>query len=71
MRRGEGRGTAPPAVDVKLLLGAVLFGLGWGIGGMCPGPALCSVANPYTVPTLFLAGMFGGFAVAPPLLKLL
>ena len=28
------------AVDWKLIVGAVCFGLGWGIGGLCPGPAL-------------------------------
>ena len=27
-------------VDIKLVLGAGLFGVGWGIGGLCPGPAL-------------------------------
>jgi len=31
-------------IDAKLLLGASMFGLGWGIGGMCPGPALVNVA---------------------------
>lgn len=29
----------PSAVDAKLLTGAALFGVGWGIGGFCPGPA--------------------------------
>lgn len=31
-------------IDGRLLLGAGLFGVGWGIGGLCPGPALTSLA---------------------------
>jgi len=27
-------------VDLKLVIGAALFGLGWGLGGICPGPAI-------------------------------
>lgn len=32
-------------VDRPLVLGAVLFGLGWGLAGICPGPALTNVAS--------------------------
>lgn len=31
-------------IDGKLLLGAVLFGIGWGVSGLCPGPALVGIA---------------------------
>lgn len=31
-------------VDTKLILGAILFGLGWGLSGLCPGPAIASLA---------------------------
>ena len=31
------------AIDIKLLLGAALFGAGWGLAGYCPGPALASL----------------------------
>lgn len=34
------------AIDVKLLLGAVLFGAGWGMGGVCPGPAIVALIRP-------------------------
>lgn len=37
--------TKNKVVDRKLILGASLFGLGWGIAGICPGPALASVSS--------------------------
>lgn len=36
---------APRPTDRRLLLGAALFGIGWGIAGYCPGPALVSLAG--------------------------
>jgi uncharacterized membrane protein YedE/YeeE len=36
---------AAQRVDVRLLAGAALFGIGWGIAGYCPGPALASLAS--------------------------
>ncbi|MFT4248840.1 MAG: YeeE/YedE family protein [Pseudomonas sp.] len=43
----EGSFQPPPPgrIDRALLLGALLFGIGWGIAGYCPGPALASLAN--------------------------
>ena len=32
-------------IDARLLLGAALFGLGWGLGGFCPGPAITSLPS--------------------------
>ena len=32
-------------VDKKLVIGSSIFGIGWGLGGMCPGPAIVSVAS--------------------------
>ncbi len=42
-------------VDARLLVGAVLFGAGWGLGGYCPGPALTSVVSG-AMPTLIFTG---------------
>src|SRR5210317_394516 len=49
------------AIDNKLVIGSVLFGAGWGLGGLCPGPAISSIAflNIYSV--TFVISMFVGF----------
>ena len=46
-------------VDAPLLLGSVLFGIGWGIGGYCPGPAIAALGSANTelwwlVPSMLL-----------------
>lgn len=50
-------------IDGKLLVGAALFGAGWGLGGFCPGPALVSVpagfAGTWDI-LLFVLSMFVG-----------
>lgn len=54
--------TAPRHIDVPLVVGAILFGSGWGLVGYCPGPALASIllGNPATV--LFVVSMLAGMA---------
>lgn len=47
-------------IDKKLLIGAALFGIGWGISGFCPGPAIASVAYLNPDIGIFLVSMFGG-----------
>lgn len=47
-------------VDGRLILGAVLFGVGWGLGGLCPGPAF--VLFPFMTPHISLM-WFGGLAI--------
>lgn len=47
-------------LDKKLLLGAVLFGAGWGIGGFCPGPAVVAAASLATDGLIFVAAMLVG-----------
>ncbi len=46
------------AIDWPLVTGAALFGIGWGIGGFCPGPALVAVAGGGGISALvFMVGM--------------
>ena len=49
-------------VDVRLVAGAVLFGLGWGAAGYCPGPALVSLAGQTLPAFVFVATMALGIA---------
>ncbi|WP_233609897.1 DUF6691 family protein [Corallococcus sp. AB049A] len=51
-------------VDRKLLVGAGLFGVGWGLGGYCPGPALTSLATGATQLLVFVPAMFAGMFLA-------
>ena len=50
-------------IDAKLLLGAGIFGLGWGIVGLCPGPAIAGLAYGQMDSVWFVVAMFGGFAL--------
>ncbi len=50
-------------VDSKLLIGAALFGAGWGLAGYCPGPALVSLATFDSRPVIFVAAMLIGMAL--------
>lgn len=47
-------------VDLKLLLGALLFGIGWGIAGICPAPALTLIGLGYYQALYFIVAMFAG-----------
>jgi uncharacterized membrane protein YedE/YeeE len=47
-------------IDPHLLVGAALFGLGWGLVGLCPGPALTGLAGGSPSVLLFVAAMFAG-----------
>lgn len=47
-------------VDRRLVLGALVFGAGWGLAGYCPGPALVSLASGGYKPLVFVVSMIGG-----------
>ena len=51
------------SLDRPLLVGAVLFGIGWGLVGLCPGPALAGLALGAWQPWVFVAAMLAGMAV--------
>lgn len=47
-------------IDASLLLGSALFGIGWGLAGYCPGPALSAVTVSLREPILFVPAMAAG-----------
>lgn len=48
-------------IDRRLLGGAALFGIGWGIAGLCPGPAIADLALRPVPAAIFVAAMLVGF----------
>jgi len=47
-------------IDKKLIIGAILFGIGWGIAGICPAPALTLIGLGYTNIWYFIIAMLIG-----------
>lgn len=50
-------------IDRRLVLGGLTFGVGWGVAGFCPGPALTSLTTDGTKPLIFVAAMLAGMMV--------
>lgn len=50
-------------IDRRLVLGGLTFGVGWGLAGYCPGPALVSLAQGGAKPLLFFVAMIAGMLV--------
>ena len=57
------------AIDARLIAGAVLFGLGWGLAGYCPGPAVASLVALAPGTLIFVAAMLAGMAAMRAWLK--
>ena len=51
-------------IDQKLIFGSILFGAGWGLVGLCPGPAITSIALLNVSSAIFVVSMFIGFYIA-------
>lgn len=50
-------------IDQKLVIGSITFGMGWGIAGYCPGPALTSLLTGNLEPVIFVVAMLTGMGV--------
>lgn len=57
-------------IDTRLMAGSIAFGIGWGLAGYCPGPALASVLSGRMDPILFVTAMLIGMAVYEVLQKI-
>lgn len=52
------------AIDTRLIVGGMLFGIGWGIWGYCPGPAVTALAYGHTSTIVFFIAMVVGMWLA-------
>ena len=50
-------------LDARLILGSALFGVGWGLAGLCPGPAIASLALAPAAVLPFVVAMLAGMAI--------
>lgn len=55
-------------LDRRLVIGSVLFGVGWGLAGFCPGPAISALATSTTPVLIFVVAMIGGMLIHDRLL---
>ena len=60
---GDMPGAASSLIDRRLIGGAAIFGLGWGLVGLCPGPALAGLLVGGTSVWVFIAAMVLGMGV--------
>src|SRR5262249_29712878 len=51
-------------LDLRILAGPAIFGIGWGLGGFCPGPALTALGFGTRSAFIFVAAMFAGMWLA-------
>jgi hypothetical protein len=69
-RRPALGGAFPPPPEPKLghnlVVGSVLFGMGWGLAGLCPGPAMASLSYGGIGGLVFLGAMIVGMIASPP-----
>jgi len=56
-------------LDRRLIAGAALFGLGWGLVGFCPGPAIAALGLDGWKAPLFVLAMLGGMALKDRLIR--
>ena len=69
-------GTPIPApsdaqIERRLILGSILFGAGWGLSGLCPGPSIASLSFGGTGGLVFVAAMLLGMGAAPRITRAL
>ena len=60
-------GSASRRIDPPLIIGSLLFGIGWALAGLCPGPALASISYGGIGGAAFLLAMAAGMLVSPVL----
>jgi uncharacterized protein len=56
-------------IDARLIGGGVLFGIGWGLAGFCPGPALVALSSGFGPALWFVPAMLAGMALHDAVLR--
>jgi uncharacterized protein len=69
--RKKGLSLEKADIDPPLIVGAAVFGIGWGIAGYCPGPALTALSNLTAEVAVFVAAMVAGGVFARILPRIL
>ena len=59
------------SIDKNLIVGSSTFGIGWGMVGFCPGPAISSLALLNTYSVFFVSSMLGGFLLTKLVYKMI
>ena len=59
---------ATTAIDVRLVVGGLLFGIGWGVAGFCPGPAIVALGSGMGSAAIFVVAMLAGMVLHDKLL---
>ena len=57
-------------IDARLVVGSALFGVGWGVGGFCPGPAVASFGGGALPVVVFVVSMIAGMLLFKQALEL-
>lgn len=56
-------GSPKVRIDLRLIAGAAIFGIGWGLSGVCPGPAIVGLTSGLPESYVYACSMFVGFAL--------
>lgn len=62
---GEFPARPEPKLGRNLIVGSVMFGMGWGLAGLCPGPAMASIGFGGFSTLVFVGAMLAGMLLAP------
>ena len=57
------------SIDFKLIGGSILFGIGWGIGGLCPGPSIAILSSHFFPSIIFTISMLLGLFLGKKLIN--
>lgn len=60
---------ATTPIDMRLILGSAIFGIGWGMAGLCPGPALAALSLGLAPVMVFVVAMLSGMTIHDRLVR--